>query len=116
MSGAAAARSASRDQAGALARLHGLQVVNLRSVVAAGDALRVCRALSLEAAYLAAMGQGGEAEVEDLLRRAEVLANEQRNAHAQGVVSLARAFAAYLWGRYGSILRDASRTSTSASA
>ncbi|MBK6693849.1 MAG: AAA family ATPase [Myxococcales bacterium] len=85
------------------------QTQGLLRALAAGDALRVGRALSLEAAYLAAMGQGGEAEVEDLLRRAEVLANEQRNAHAQGVVSLARAFAAYLWGRYGSILRDASR-------
>ncbi len=83
------------------ARGGAFQTQGLLRALAAGDSYRVSRALSLEVAYVAANGAGNEKEVDRLLARAEVLASG--SAHAIGMVSLARAYALYLWGRYAEV-------------
>lgn len=85
------------------------QTQGLLRALSAGDSYRIARAMALEAAYVAAAGVNHEASAFALLDRAGELAKKSGSAHALAVISLARAFAFYLWGRFADIAAHAER-------
>jgi hypothetical protein len=74
-----------------------------RQLVAAlelGDPLRIARALTVEAMFLAARGPKLAARVEDVLGRAQVLVDELGDPQLPAWISAARGLAAYQAGRF----------------
>jgi hypothetical protein len=76
------------------------QIRGLLLALRAGEPYRVARSLALEAMHVACPGTHRRARVHRLIAGANVLAEETGHPHAQGLVCLARATSALLFGRW----------------
>jgi hypothetical protein len=74
------------------------QTRGLLLALKAGEPYRVARSLALEAMHVACAGPRSRPKVERLIADAEALTEEAGHPHAQGLVWLARATAALLFG------------------
>jgi serine/threonine protein kinase len=76
------------------------QIRGLLLALRAGERYRLARSLALEAMHVACPGAHRRARVDRLIAAAGVLADESEHPHAEGLVSLARATSALLFGRW----------------
>jgi hypothetical protein len=75
-----------------------IQALHLRKALDAGEPMRVCRALTLQAGFEAARGQRAAKRVDKLLALASELADKLSDPPSIARVQLARGFKAYLGG------------------
>ena len=76
------------------------QTRGLLLALQAGEPYRVARSLALEAMHVATAGTRRRTEVEVLIERSQALTKECGHPHASGLVPLARATTALLFGRW----------------
>jgi hypothetical protein len=82
------------------------QIRGLLLALKIGECYRIARALTSEAAHVAAAGGRARGRVEFLLRTAEEVGREVRNPHARGMLLLARGVAEYLAGCWRAALTE----------